>query len=74
MKNTSVNYSAWTVSVENSGEVGERAGWLSVVNIVLHDLQHTVIGDANEDYVSKAGPIRVHSKPFFIRDCTVEAG
>ena len=61
-------------SVETSGEVGERAGWLSVVTIVLHEMQHTVVGDANEDCVSKAGPIRVHSGPFFSSDCTVEAG
>ena len=44
------------------------------MTIVLHDLQHPVIGDANEDCVSKAGPIRVHSKPIFSRDCVVEAG
>ena len=24
--------------------------------------------------MSKAGEIRVHSKPFFSRDCTIEAG
>ena len=41
---------------------------------VLHDLQHTVVGDANEDCMSKAGPIRVHSEPFFSSDCAVEAG
>ena len=60
--------------METSGEVGERAGWLSVVTIVLHDLQHTVVGDANEDFVRKAGPIQVHSEPFFCSDCVVEAG
>ena len=43
------------------------------MTIVLHDLQHTVVGDANEDCVSKAGPIRVHSEPFFSSDCVVEA-
>ena len=40
---------------------------------MLHDLQHAVIGDANEDCAVKAGPIRVHSEPFFSRDCIVEA-
>ena len=59
--------------METSEEVGERVVWLSVVTIVLHDLQHTVVGDANEDYVSKAGPIQVHSEPFFNNDCAVEA-
>ena len=44
------------------------------MTIVLHDLQHAVVGDANEDFVRKAGPIRVHSKPFFSSDFTVEAG
>ena len=44
------------------------------MTIVLHDLQHIVVGDANEDCVSKAGPIRVHSKPFFSNDYVVEAG
>ena len=44
------------------------------MTIVLHDLQQPVIGDANEDFMSKAGPIRVHSDPFFSSDCTVEAG
>ena len=42
--------------------------------ILLHDLQQPVIGDANEDCVSKVGTIRVHSKPFFSSDFTVEAG
>ena len=60
--------------METSEEVGERAVWLSVVTILLHDLQHTVIGDANEDCEVKAGPIWVHSKPFFSSDCIVEAG
>ena len=44
------------------------------MTIVLHDLQQLVIGDANEDCVSKARPIRVHSEPFFSSDCAVEAG
>ena len=60
--------------METSEEVGERAVWLSVVTILLHDLQQLVIGDANEDCVSKAGPIQVHSEPFFSSDCAVEAG
>ena len=60
--------------METNGEVGERAGWLSVVTIVLHDLQHPVIGDADEDCVRKARPIKVHSEPIFSRDYTVEAG
>ena len=60
--------------MENSEEVGERAVWLSIATILLHDLQKPVIGDANEDCVRKAGPIRVHSKPFFSSDCAVEAG
>ena len=60
--------------METSEEVGERAVWLSVVTIVLHDLQQPVIGDANEDCMRKARPIRVHSDPFLNRDCAVEAG
>ena len=44
------------------------------MTIVLHDLKHTVVGDANEDSVSKARPIRFHSEPFFSSDCAVEAG
>ena len=44
------------------------------MTIVLHDLQHTVVGDANEDFVSKAGPIRVQLEPFFSSVCAVEAG
>ena len=44
------------------------------MTIVLQVLQHTVIGDANEDCVSKAGASRTHSEPFFSRDCAVEAG
>ena len=60
--------------METSEEVGERAVWLSIVTIVLHDLQQTVVGDANEDCVSKAGPIWVHSEPFFNSDYVVEAG
>ena len=44
------------------------------MTIVLHDLQKPVIGDANEDCVSKAGPIRVHSEPFFSSDYAVEEG
>ena len=44
------------------------------MTIVLHDLQHTVVGDANEDCVSKARPIQVHSEPFFSSDCVVEVG
>ena len=44
------------------------------MTILLHDLQQPVIGDANEDCVSKAGPIQVHSEPFFSSDCVVEAG
>ena len=44
------------------------------MTIVLHDLQQPVIGDANEDCMSKAGPIRVHSEPFFNSDYAVEAG
>ena len=62
-----------TVSVETSEEVGERAVWLSVVTIVLHDLQHTVVEDANEDCVRKDGPIQFHLEPFFSSDCAVEA-
>ena len=60
--------------METSEEVSERASRLSVVTIVLHDLQHTVVGDANNDCVSKAGTIQVHSEPFFSNDCAVEAG
>ena len=60
--------------MDTSEEVGERAVWISVVTIVLHDLKQTVVGDANEDCVSKVGPIWVHSEPFFNSDCTVEAG
>ena len=41
---------------------------------MLHDLQQSMIGDANEDCVSKAGPIQVHSEPFFNGDCAVEVG
>ena len=59
--------------METSGEVGERASRLSVVTIVLHDFAPHIDGDANDDCVSKAGPIRVHSEPFFSRDCVVEA-
>ena len=59
--------------METSEEVGERAVRLSVVTIVLHDLQHTVVGDANEDCMINSGPIRVHSEPFFSSDCAVEA-
>ena len=44
------------------------------MTILLHDLQQPVIGDANEDCTVKAGPIRVHSNPFFSSDCAVEAG
>ena len=44
------------------------------MTIVLHDLQQPVIGDANEDFVSKAGVIHSHQEAFFNRDCTVEAG
>ena len=44
------------------------------MTILLHDLQQPVIGDANEDCVFKARPIRVHSEPFFSSDYTVEAG
>ena len=44
------------------------------MTIVSHDLQHTVVGDANEDCVSKVGEILVHSEPFFKNDCTVEVG
>ena len=60
--------------METNEEVGEKAVWLSVVTIMLHDLQHTVVGYANEDCVSKAGPIWVHSEPFFSSDCAVEVG
>ena len=48
-------------SMETSEEVGEREVWLSVVTILLHDLQQPVIEDANEDFIIKAGPIQVHS-------------
>ena len=44
------------------------------MTIALHDLQHIMVGDANEDCVSKAGPIRVHSEPLFSSDCVVELG
>ena len=44
------------------------------MTIVLHDLQQPVIGDANEDCVSKARQIGVHLEPFFSSDCIVEAG
>ena len=44
------------------------------MTIVFHDLQQPVIGDANEDCVSKNGPIQVHSEPFFSSDCVVEVG
>ena len=60
--------------METSGEIGERESRLSVVTIVLHDFALHIDGDANEDFVSKVGPIRVHSEPLFNRDCTVEAG
>ena len=60
--------------METSEEVGERAAWLSVVTILLHDLQQPVIGDSYEDCMSKAGEIRTHQEPFFSRDCAVEAG
>ena len=60
--------------METTGEIGERASRPSVVTIVLHDIVPHIDGDANEDCVSKAGPIRVHSEPFFSSDCAVEAG
>ena len=60
--------------METSGEIGERARRLSVVTIVLHDFAPHIDGDANEDCVRKDRPIRVHSDPFFSRDCTVEVG
>ena len=60
--------------METNGEVGERAGLLSVVTIVLHDFAPHIDGDANEDCMSKAGPIQVHSEPFFNSYCTVEVG
>ena len=44
------------------------------MTIVLHFLQHTVIGDANDKSVIKAGAIRTHPEPFFSKDCAVEAG
>ena len=44
------------------------------MTIVLHDLQHKVVGDANEDCVRKAGEIQTHPELFFSRDCAVEAG
>ena len=40
---------------------------------MLHDLQQTVVGDANEDFVSKDGTIPVHLEPFFSGDCAVQA-
>ena len=43
------------------------------MTILLHDLKHTVVGDANEDCVSKARQIRFHSEPFFSSDCIVQA-
>ena len=58
------------VSVETSGEIGERAS----VTIVLHCLHHTFIGDSNEDCTVNIGWIQVHSDPFFSRDFAVEAG
>ena len=62
------------VSVETSGQIGEREDRLSVVTIMMHWLHPTLSGDANEDCVSKVGAIRVHSEPFFSKDCAVEAG
>ena len=44
------------------------------MTIVLHDLKHTMVGDAYEDCVSKAGAIQTHPELFFSRDCAVEAG
>ena len=44
------------------------------MTIVLHDLQQLVIGDANEDFAVKDGPIQVHLEPLFSSDCAVEAG
>ena len=44
------------------------------MTILLHDLQQPVIGDANEDCMSKARPIRVHSEPLFSNYFSVEAG
>ena len=60
--------------METSGEIGERESRLSVVTILLHDFAPHIDGDANEDCVRKAGPIRVHSEPLFSSDCAVEAG
>ena len=60
--------------METNEEIGERAVWLSVVNILLHDLQQPVIGDANEDCAVQAKWFEVIYEPFFSIDCAVEAG
>ena len=44
------------------------------MTIVMHSMHTTHIGDANEDCVVKARPIRIHSGVFFSRDCAVEEG
>ena len=44
------------------------------MTIVLHDLQHTVVGDANEYCVVNIGWIRVHCEPFYSIDYTIEDG
>ena len=66
-----------TVSVQTSGEIGERASVTIICDysdaLIASNTQWR-IGDANEDWVSKAGAIRTHSEPFFSRDCAVEAG
>ena len=54
MKNTSVNYNAWTVSTETSGEIGERASVTISVTVVINISHHKFIGDANEDCAVQA--------------------
>ena len=56
--------------METSGEVGERES----VTIVFHCLHQKFSGDAYKDCMRKAGEIGTHTKPFFNRDCAVEAG
>ena len=44
------------------------------MTIVLHEFAPHIDGDANENCMSKAGPIQVYLDPFFSSDCAIEVG
>ena len=62
------------VSVETSGEVGERASVTIVCDYSVALIASNTQWDSNEDCMTKDGEIRTHLEPFFSSYCAVEAG